>query len=239
VATHSAPGQPFGRPVIQPTEVIRRREPRQLDDFSQLFRQELEAGPSEPDTPQDLQDLQDLQDKTQELDPVSEPDRPRAAQPVTSSGRWSDGLPTARAVVVLSSGVAAGFLAALLAVVTLGNGDAPPSSRTDSPPRAAAPAPSAPAGTTPPAPPAASPPNGATDPDGAGVLRQGSSGPDVIELQKRLLHIPDVYQGGQVNGTYDATLTAAVARFQLWYGIRGDETGVYGDDTRHDLESRT
>jgi hypothetical protein len=30
-----------------------------------------------------------------------------------------------------------------------------------------------------------------------------------------------------------------VARFQLWYGIRGDESGVYGDDTRRDLESRT
>ncbi|MGW0584270.1 peptidoglycan-binding protein, partial [Streptomyces sp. NPDC002920] len=27
--------------------------------------------------------------------------------------------------------------------------------------------------------------------------------------------------------------------FQLWYGIRGDEDGVYGDDTRQALESRT
>lgn len=34
-------------------------------------------------------------------------------------------------------------------------------------------------------------------------------------------------------------LRDAVARFQLWYGIRGDETGVYGNDTRKDLESRT
>jgi hypothetical protein len=34
-------------------------------------------------------------------------------------------------------------------------------------------------------------------------------------------------------------LRAAVARFQLWYGIRGDESGVYGNDTRRDLESRT
>jgi peptidoglycan hydrolase-like protein with peptidoglycan-binding domain len=61
----------------------------------------------------------------------------------------------------------------------------------------------------------------------------------VAELQKRLLRIPDVYVGGSTDGTYDAVLTAAVARFQLWYGIRGDETGVYGDDTRHDLEART
>ncbi|NGO07203.1 peptidoglycan-binding protein [Streptomyces sp. HC44] len=59
------------------------------------------------------------------------------------------------------------------------------------------------------------------------------------ELQERLLKIPNVYQDGTTSGTYDATLTEAVARFQLWYGIRGDETGVYGNDTRRDLESRT
>ncbi|MGW2326998.1 peptidoglycan-binding domain-containing protein [Streptomyces sp. NPDC001700] len=73
----------------------------------------------------------------------------------------------------------------------------------------------------------------------AGVLSQGDSGPQVSDLQKRLLKIPNVYQDGQVNGQYDQTLTEAVARFQLWYGIRGDEDGVYGDATRRDLESRT
>ena len=41
-----------------------------------------------------------------------------------------------------------------------------------------------------------------------------------------------MYRNGTTNGTYDTALTAAVARFQLWYGIRGDETGVYGNDTR-------
>lgn len=61
----------------------------------------------------------------------------------------------------------------------------------------------------------------------------------MTELQQRLLRIPNVYDNGSTSGTYDATLTAAVARFQLWYGIRGDETGVYGNDTRGDLESRT
>jgi murein L,D-transpeptidase YcbB/YkuD len=61
----------------------------------------------------------------------------------------------------------------------------------------------------------------------------------VSDLQERLLRIPNVYEGGTASGVYDATLTAAVARFQLWYGIRGDETGVYGNDTRTDLESRT
>ncbi|MFF3463758.1 peptidoglycan-binding domain-containing protein [Streptomyces sp. NPDC001984] len=78
-----------------------------------------------------------------------------------------------------------------------------------------------------------------TVPDGLGTLRQGDSGPEVTELQERLLRIPDVYRDGTVNGRYDAQLTEAVARFQLWYGIRGDETGVYGNDTRQALESRT
>ncbi|MFE9837559.1 peptidoglycan-binding protein [Streptomyces sp. NPDC005551] len=77
------------------------------------------------------------------------------------------------------------------------------------------------------------------DPDGAGTLREGDSGPEVAELQERLLRIPDVYEDGPTDGSYDAALRAAVARFQQWYGIRGDETGVYGDDTRHELEART
>lgn len=77
------------------------------------------------------------------------------------------------------------------------------------------------------------------DPDGAGTLREGDSGPEVSDLQQRLLRIPDVYDHGSTDGRYDTVLTEAVARFQLWYGIRGDESGVYGDDTRRDLESRT
>lgn len=77
------------------------------------------------------------------------------------------------------------------------------------------------------------------DPDGPGTLRAGDSGPDVTALQERLLRIPDVYRDGSASGHYDAVLKAAVARFQLWYGVSGDETGVYGDDTRGALESRT
>ncbi|MBT3150281.1 peptidoglycan-binding protein [Streptomyces sp. CHD11] len=83
------------------------------------------------------------------------------------------------------------------------------------------------------APPA--PPHRAED----GFLREGDAGPEVAELQERLLRVPDVYRAGSTDGRYDATLSAAVARFQLWYGIQGDETGVYGDDTRLALESRT
>ncbi|MFF1451180.1 peptidoglycan-binding protein [Streptomyces sp. NPDC058274] len=83
------------------------------------------------------------------------------------------------------------------------------------------------------------PPRTGADPDGPGTLRAGDSGAAVTELQQRLLRVPDVYTNGATSGTYDAALTAAVARFQVWYDIRGDETGVYGDDTRTRLESLT
>ncbi|MDK1475825.1 peptidoglycan-binding domain-containing protein [Streptomyces sp. 549] len=90
--------------------------------------------------------------------------------------------------------------------------------------------------------PAASTPAPRASPDvesGVGLLREGDAGPAVADLQVRLLRVPDVYAGGSVNGRFDAQLTSAVARFQEWYGIRGDETGVYGDDTRRDLEALT
>ncbi|MFH0245543.1 peptidoglycan-binding protein [Streptomyces sp. HK10] len=72
-----------------------------------------------------------------------------------------------------------------------------------------------------------------------GMLREGDSGPEVEELQRRLRQIQGIYPGGEVDGRYDAEVTEAVARYQQWYGVRGDEEGVYGDDTRRDLESRT
>ncbi|WP_407285045.1 peptidoglycan-binding protein [Streptomyces sp. BP-8] len=72
-----------------------------------------------------------------------------------------------------------------------------------------------------------------------GVLRQGDSGHGVYELQVRLLQIPNVYEGGAIDGRYGADVRAAVARFQKWYSVRGDETGVYGDQTRRALMLRT
>lgn len=74
---------------------------------------------------------------------------------------------------------------------------------------------------------------------GTGVLRQGDSGHGVYELQVRLLQVPNVYDRGATDGRYGKELLAAVARFQQWYGIRGDETGVYGDNTRLALMMRT
>lgn len=156
---------------------------------------------------------------------------PRAERRQRRRAAAAGGSGLKRAAVVVGVGAAAllGFGAALL----LPGGDTGKEARTVTPkptptaPAAPAPATSAPA------------PDGDVDPDGAGTLREGDSGPQVSELQQRLLRIPDVYANGSTSGRYDDALTEAVARFQLWYGIRGDETGVYGNDTRRDLESRT
>jgi peptidoglycan hydrolase-like protein with peptidoglycan-binding domain len=74
---------------------------------------------------------------------------------------------------------------------------------------------------------------------GTGVLRQGDTGHGVYELQVRLLQIPHIYDGGAISGRFDTEVRQAVARFQKRFGVHGDETGVYGDNTRHALMLRT
>ncbi|AOR30236.1 peptidoglycan-binding protein [Streptomyces fodineus] len=154
--------------------------------------------------------------QTQELPPVRPP-------------RTPSGLRRAAVATALAAAALLGFGCSLLLPGRQEAAAAPPPHR---------PAPTASPATTP-TPPASPAPTVTTDPDGPGTLRQGDTGPEVTELQKRLLRVPDVYRDGSTSGTYDAGLTAAVARFQLWYGISGDETGVYGNDTRRALESRT
>ncbi|WP_229816105.1 peptidoglycan-binding domain-containing protein [Streptomyces lucensis] len=70
---------------------------------------------------------------------------------------------------------------------------------------------------------------------GTGVLREGDSGHGVYELQVRLLQIPGLYDGGAIDGSFGTEVRQAVARFQKRFSIRGDETGVYGDNTRYAL----
>ncbi|MGX5183523.1 peptidoglycan-binding protein [Streptomyces avermitilis] len=193
------------------------------------------------------------EDATQELPPApgapSAPGIPRIAEafghesrgvrdpkgPTERAGRRErperpedDGLTLRRAVITV--GVTAAALIGVGAALLL-----PGAAGADGSRGAAHPPPSPPVSSAA----ASTPARQGTDPDGVGTLREGDSGPEVTALQQRLLHIPNVYDSGSTSGQYDATLTAAVARFQLWYGIRGDETGVYGDDTRRDLESRT
>lgn len=220
--TRPEAGQPEDRPALEPIVVLR---PRSTDALAALFR----------DEPRDTARYESVvvprprrpsgtEDETQELPPVPARGIGRGTGHGTVRGLGSgSGLRRAAVVVGVAAAAVIGFGCALLLP---GRGDA-----TAAPPPSSTPTPTPTTSTA--------PPTAATDPDGPGTLREGTSGPEVTDLQQRLLRIPDVYTNGPTNGTYDTVLTEAVARFQLWYGIRGDETGVYGDDTRLALESRT
>ncbi|WP_405741448.1 peptidoglycan-binding protein [Streptomyces sp. NBC_00028] len=213
MSTSPEPGQPDDRPVLEPIRVLR---PRRTDALAELMKDmpPRTTGFESVVMPRRLsgEDF-GVEDATQELPPV------RAAR---LRPRPGSGLRRAAVVVAVGAAALVGFGCALLLPGRADGTAAPAPSPTPSTPSTA------------PAAPAPDP-----DPDGADTLRQGDSGPEVTDLQERLLRIPDVYANGSTDGTYDTVLTEAVARFQLWYGIRGDETGVYGDDTRRDLESRT
>ncbi|MEV6838421.1 peptidoglycan-binding domain-containing protein [Streptomyces sp. NPDC051133] len=207
------PEQPHPGPVLEPVRVLRLRR---FDALAELMRE------VRPDPVTYRPAGSAAEEETQELPPVP------AAPGGTGSGR---ALRRAAVAVAVAAAALVGFGCALLLP---GRQQAAATVRP-TPPATTAP----PATPATPTPTAAPTPTAVTDPDGPGTLRQGDTGPEVTELQERLLRIPDVYRDGSTGGTYDTTLTAAVARFQLWYGISGDETGVYGDDTRRALESRT
>lgn len=95
--------------------------------------------------------------------------------------------------------------------------------------------PASPAPPVSPAPPA-SPPS-PTAPSEKPALRRNDSGPQVVDLQRRLAQLR-LWSGPQ-RGRYDQQLDDAVRRFQAKYGVRGDPPGVYGPATRRRLESLT
>ncbi|WP_338784937.1 peptidoglycan-binding domain-containing protein [Streptomyces sp. DG1A-41] len=219
-------------PALEPIRVLRPRRTDALAELMREYHEEIGSAPGGDESggyqpggyasrgyesvalPRPPSGSEDL---TQELPPLTRENGDGRAGPVPGLRR------TAVAVAVVAAAVI-GFGGAVLLLPGENTADkAAPAPRPTT--SAAAPVPT-------PTPPAA-------DPDGPGTLREGATGPEVTELQERLLRIPDVYRDGSTTGRYDLTLTAAVARFQLWYGIRGDETGVYGDDTRLALESRT
>ncbi|MER6049989.1 peptidoglycan-binding domain-containing protein [Streptomyces sp. NPDC001793] len=80
-------------------------------------------------------------------------------------------------------------------------------------------------------------PSPSAAPSGPIVLREGSSGPEVVELQERLRQMA-LYTGA-ADGLYGAAVRDAVARYQRTYGVHGDPDGVYGAPTRTALEART
>ncbi|WP_431046033.1 peptidoglycan-binding domain-containing protein [Streptomyces sp. P1-3] len=74
-------------------------------------------------------------------------------------------------------------------------------------------------------------------PDGGPVLKPGSRGPEVVELQERLAQV-GLYDES-ADGRYDGGVRYAVLRYQQGYRVEGDEEGVYGAGTRRSLEART
>ncbi|MET7904753.1 peptidoglycan-binding domain-containing protein [Streptomyces sp. NPDC005336] len=75
------------------------------------------------------------------------------------------------------------------------------------------------------------------EPTGPPVLREGDSGAEVAELQKRLTQL--LMYLGAADGKYDDGVKDAVSSYQDRYDVKGDPDGVYGENTRRDLESRT
>ncbi|MFI0777604.1 peptidoglycan-binding protein [Streptomyces sp. NPDC021212] len=239
MAAETDPDRAGGRHVIEPTAIFR-PGPDSGEDMDGPVEEWMEdlhlfRPPGETDEALPPEAHRLAEDETQEMDAAGVPAAdswaavdppPEPAAPPPAAVRRHP-----RTAVLIVAGVGLGVALALVLLLPGGAafnvaspGGGPTASDAGRPPTASA-APT----TAVPAPPG----------NQAGVLSQGDSGPQVSELQTRLLKIPDVYQGGQVNGQYDQSLTEAVARFQLWYGIRGDEDGVYGDATRRDLESRT
>ncbi|MGW7691711.1 peptidoglycan-binding domain-containing protein [Streptomyces asiaticus] len=80
-------------------------------------------------------------------------------------------------------------------------------------------------------------PSDTPEPPGPPVLREGDSGPEVVELQKRLTQLLQYI--GVADGKYDGGLRRIVSSYQDQHDITGDPDGVYGENTRRDLESRT
>ncbi|MGW3107891.1 peptidoglycan-binding domain-containing protein [Streptomyces sp. NPDC001100] len=210
MSTPPEPGASSGGPVLEPARVLRRRRSDNLAELMRDSRRDSTVFDSVP-LPRPFSGSDD---ETQELPPVRGDFRP-----ASSDSPFGPGLRRAAITVGVSAAALVGFACALLLP---GRGEA----STVQPVTTPTPVTSATA-------------TGTADPDGAGTLREGDSGAEVTELEQRLLRIPNVYENGSTSGRFDATLKEAVARFQLWYGIRGDENGVYGDDTRRDLESRT
>ncbi|MET9685811.1 peptidoglycan-binding domain-containing protein [Streptomyces coeruleorubidus] len=230
MSTPSEPRQPHDGPALEPIRVLRPRRTDALAELMREYREEIGSAPggNEPGgyEPRGYEAVAlprppaGSEDLTQEIPPLGRE---------SGYGRAGPGSGLRRAAVAV----------AVVAAAVIGFGGAAlllPGENTDDKATAPAPRPTASASAAAPTP---TPPPPAVDPDGPGTLREGATGPEVTELQERLLRIPDVYRDGSTSGRYDPTLTAAVARFQLWYGIRGDETGVYGNDTRLALESRT
>lgn len=69
------------------------------------------------------------------------------------------------------------------------------------------------------------------------VLRRGDHGPEVVELQQRLRQL--YLYTSETHGRFNRRVEDALRAYQWSRGIRGDELGAYGPETRSRLESET
>ncbi|MBV7248576.1 peptidoglycan-binding domain-containing protein [Streptomyces sp. MW-W600-10] len=84
-----------------------------------------------------------------------------------------------------------------------------------------------------PAPPSEAPPAELAGPS----LRPGDRGPEVAELQNRLMEV--WLYAGPSDANYNDRVENAVAIYQSYKAIQGDPAGVYGPNTRRALEAET
>lgn len=82
-------------------------------------------------------------------------------------------------------------------------------------------------------------PGGRNNPAPPPTLREGDTGPEVVEMQKRLIEAGYNSIARDTDGEYGFIIREEVARFQTDKGVEGDERGVYGPATRRALESMT
>ncbi|MFB9465144.1 peptidoglycan-binding domain-containing protein, partial [Streptomyces cinereospinus] len=129
------------------------------------------------------------------------------------------------------------------APVTRSPSPAPTASPTPSATPTASPASATPSPTAPAAGPAPSPARTTDSPapadrdEPAPVLGRGDFGPEVTELQLRLRQL--YLYNDDPDGRYTRQVEYAVRNYQWARGVRGDELGVYGPETREKLESET
>ncbi|WP_181011046.1 peptidoglycan-binding protein [Streptomyces sp. SM13] len=84
-----------------------------------------------------------------------------------------------------------------------------------------------------PAPPSEAPPAELAGPS----LRPGDRGPEVAELQNRLMEV--WLYSGPSDANYNDRVENAVVIYQSYKAIQGDPAGVYGPNTRRALEAET
>ncbi|MBF9073099.1 peptidoglycan-binding domain-containing protein [Streptacidiphilus fuscans] len=74
-------------------------------------------------------------------------------------------------------------------------------------------------------------PSASRTPGAGTTLQLGSTGPAVVTLQQDLRALW-IDRGLQPSGTYDQRTEQDVASFQVWYGVQGDPSGVYGPNSQ-------